>query len=198
MKAPIQFIETICFENSQYPLLQWHQKRMDRTFQKYFPGFSPHSLSNILPPLDFSEKYKVRVVYDAEQTNIEFAEYQLRKLEKIATVEDNSVSYPYKYLDRQALEKLFALRGDADEILIVKKGYITDSFFANVAFWDGSHWYTPDTFLLNGVRRQSLIASGHLLERSISINDLNAFQKISLINAMVELGTHELPVSSII
>lgn len=198
MKEPIRLIETICFENGTYPLLNWHQKRVNQAFSILFPSYVPHQLDQIIPKMHVKETYKVRVLYDAEQADITYALYPVRTLNSIKLIEDNTVTYTHKYENRAALETLFAQRGQADEILIIKKGNITDSFYANVAFWDGSKWYTPDTFLLNGVRRQSLLATHDLQECHLTEKDLDSFEKISLINAMIGLNTHSLPTSAII
>ena len=192
-----RFIETICFENGTYPLLAWHQQRVDSTFKKHFPGMPPHQLTDALPALSFEERYKVRVVYDAELTEVEFSQYTLRPLKRIQLVHDDSISYTYKYENRKALTKLFEQRGSADEILIVKKGALTDSYFANVVFWDGEAWWTPKPYLLNGVRRQQLISMGRIKEVEMTIDDLRSYEKVSLVNAMVDLGESELPVSEV-
>lgn len=197
MKKKALFLETLCFENGHYPLLPWHQCRVEETFRVYFPDKPPLQLGRLLPKLDFAEPYKVRVVYDGEQSDVEFSPYSVRTIRAVQLVSHSTISYRYKWADRRNLERLFALRGQADDILIVRKGKITDSFYANVAFWDGSTWYTPTTCLLNGVRRQSLLESGKIKACRITVSDLPAFQKVSFINAMLDLGTSELPVSNL-
>ncbi|WP_421893724.1 aminotransferase class IV [Marinoscillum sp.] len=192
-----RFIETICFEKGAYSLLPEHQLRVNSTFAAHYPEAAPHQLATVLPALSFDERYKVRVVYDAELTEVEFSQYTLRALRRIQLVRDDSISYRFKSENRKALTRLFEQRGLADEILIVKKGAVTDGYYANVAFWDGECWWTPDTYLLNGVRRQHLLNTGKIREKMIREEDLRSFEKVSLINAMVNLGESELPVSEI-
>lgn len=90
-----------------------------------------------------------------------------------------------KYADRSALARLLQRRDDCDEILIVRDGAITDTSYSNVAFFDGRKYVTPDTFLLNGTRRQYLLGTGVLTERRITPSDLGGFERVVLINAML-------------
>lgn len=62
---------------------------------------------------------------------------------------------------------------------------ITDTSYSNVAFFDGRKYVTPDTFLLNGTRRQYLLGAGVLTERRITPSDLGGFERVVLINAML-------------
>ena len=87
---------------------------------------------------------------------------------------------------------------DCDDILVVKKGQISDSFYANVVFWDGKEYITPDTPLLPGTMRASLLNKGLIREDSISPDDLSKFAGIKLINAMYDLQVAaELPIKAI-
>ena len=79
----------------------------------------------------------------------------------------------------------------------MKNNLVTDSYYANLAFYDGSNWLTPKSYLLPGVKRQYLLEMGLISEIEISLVDIQSFQKISLINAMLNLGEIEIPVSSI-
>jgi 4-amino-4-deoxychorismate lyase len=95
------------------------------------------------------------------------------------------LDYHLKYADRSALARLLQRRDDCDEILIVRDGAITDTSYSNVAFFDGRKYVTPDTFLLNGTRRQYLLGTGVLTECRITPSDLGGFERVVLINAML-------------
>ena len=60
-----------------------------------------------------------------------------------------------------------------------------DVYADNVAFFDGRKYVTPDTFLLNGTRRQYLLGTGVLTECRITPSDLGGFERVVLINAML-------------
>jgi 4-amino-4-deoxychorismate lyase len=78
-------------------------------------------------------------------------------IESLKLVEDNTISYRHKYSDRSHLLELMNMRGDCDDILIVKDGYITDTSFSNIVFFDGDKWVTPARPLLRGTMRESLL-----------------------------------------
>lgn len=61
------------------------------------------------------------------------------------------------------------------------------SSYSNVALFDGFGYVTPSTFLLNGTKRQSLIAQGILKEKDIPVNELSQYRSLHLINAMIGL-----------
>ncbi|MBP7901686.1 MAG: aminotransferase class IV [Spirochaetes bacterium] len=75
-----------------------------------------------------------------------------------------------------------------DEIIILKNGMVTDSSFSNLAFYDSGKWFTPETFLLNGIMRQKLLADNIIHEKKIAVNDMKKYEKISFINSMLDLG----------
>lgn len=192
-----RFIESICFQDGEYPLLDLHQQRLDMAFATHFPSAKPHVLEEVLPPLDLPGKFKVRMVYDMDSCDLEWSEYQTRKIHSIKLVESNEIDYAYKYEDRTELENLYKLRGNADEILIIKNGYVTDAFYFNPVFWDGMHWYVPETCLLNGIMRQYLLKNDKVKLRSIRAEDIPSFKKISLVNALNGLGVASIGIDNI-
>jgi 4-amino-4-deoxychorismate lyase len=80
-------------------------------------------------------------------------------------------------------------RGDCDDILIVKDGYITDTSFSNIVFFDGEKWVTPARPLLRGTMRESLLKRNLIGEENITVDDLNKIKEARLINAMLPLET---------
>jgi 4-amino-4-deoxychorismate lyase len=109
-----------------------------------------------------------------------------------------SISYDHKFGDRTALTDLFSQRGDCDDILVIKAGCVTDSYVANVVFWDGEGWFTSDTPLLAGTMRASLLDTGIVKEVRIMQKDLARYQKLRLINAFNDLsGGIDIPMEAI-
>jgi 4-amino-4-deoxychorismate lyase len=113
-------------------------------------------------------------------------------------VEHDRISYELKYKDRTKLDKLFSQREDCDDILIVKKGNITDSSAANVIFRKGKTWYTPWSALLKGTMRQNLIDHNKIQTEEIQLADIKSFESCKLINAMLEFDAPEIDVSRIV
>jgi 4-amino-4-deoxychorismate lyase len=97
------------------------------------------------------------------------------------------MDYRFKYTNRERLNLLFEQRGNCDDILIVKNGFITDSFIANVVFFDGRKWWTPDTPLLPGTQRARLIHEKKISVCPVTPDDLPKYEKAGLINAMQDL-----------
>lgn len=58
--------------------------------------------------------------------------------------------------------------------------------------------FVPHTCLLNGTRRQRLLAEGIVKERSIRTSDLNQYNRLCLINALIGLEENiSLPLSAV-
>lgn len=191
----MRFIESILFKDGVYHNLDLHQERVDRTFAHFMPEIQSHQLSKVLPPLSLDGTYKVLLVYDADledaDYDLEFSEYYPRKIDSLQIVNSEAFDYSFKFEDRNHIQTLIN-QSDADDIIISVDGKITDGSYFNLTFWDGNEWLTPDTYLLNGVRRQQLLNEKKIKETPISVNDMGAFQKVSLINAMLDLGDVEL------
>jgi 4-amino-4-deoxychorismate lyase len=183
-----QLVETIKCLNGELVNLRYHQFRFNQARMDHFRPCSEINLFNAVNvPEEFSTGlYKCRVIYSREIEKIEFLPYQFRKVESLMLVEDNQIDYCYKYTNRHYLEKLFEKRGDCDDILIVKNGFISDSFAANAVFFDGQTWWTPDTPLLPGTQRARLIHEEKIRVCSITPDDLPKYTKTGLINAMLD------------
>lgn len=196
----MQLIESIQMKDGQYVNLPLHQARMDRAFERFAPSIESHDLAHILPNIQLDGTYKVRLVYDLDtedaEYDLEYAEYLPRNIKSLEVVHSKPFDYSMKYADRSHINKLVK-QSKADDIIIAMDGKITDGSYFNVVFWNGTDWLTPDNFLLNGVRRQQLLNEGRIKEASICVEDLVHFKKVSLINAMLDLGELELDVAMI-
>jgi 4-amino-4-deoxychorismate lyase len=170
---------------------------MNAAMAELFPGTEKIELKNVLliPEHCKSGIYKVRVSYDQTIKQIDFDSYSYRNIQSMKVVHHESVDYHLKYNDRQILQELFAQRGSCDDIIIIKNGFVGDSFAANLLFFDGEKWFTPSASLLKGTKRQFLLDHGIISEREIREEDISSYQKIGLINAMVDF--EEMPVVSI-
>ena len=102
----------------------------------------------------------------------------------LRAVIDNGIDYEDKTTERSALEALYAQRGDADDVLIVQNGLITDTTVANVACLIGGCWLTPARPLLEGTARARLLAEGKLREADITLTMAMAAEKIAVMNAL--------------
>jgi 4-amino-4-deoxychorismate lyase len=187
------YIETIRLEDGELKNLRLHQERFEKTrYEKLCIRKHPR-LEEIIRIPGGHEKgiYKCRLIYGKDIQSFEFIPYERKKIHCLKVVISNTITYHYKSTDRRELETLFRLREGCDDILIIRSGYITDSYYANVVFWDGENWFTPNEPLLPGTMRACLLERGIVRERKIGLRDIRAFQKLRLINAMSDL--HEAP-----
>lgn len=183
-----RFIESICIINGKARNLKFHQKRMNRSRYKILGLDDEINLAKLIlsHKIPIDGKYKCRIVYDEKIESLEFIPYKIKSVNSVKLIENNQIEYPYKFLDRSAFE-LIKDSVTEDEILIVKKGQITDTSYSNIVFFDGENWITPTSNLLNGTMRQALLKQGSVVEEEVNPKDLNRFISFKLINAMMDL-----------
>jgi len=195
-----QFIESIKVLDGEAKNLAYHQARFERTRSEML-GFKNHpQLENeILVPLTAKRGlFKCRILYDHSEVRVEFHPHIKPEISTLKMVSDDQISYAYKSADRSALSALYKQRGSSDDILIIKKGRITDSYFANVVLWDGSRWLTPEKPLLEGCMRASLLKTGVIDTADIQLNNLSQYKSIRLINSLNDWSdAPQLPVEAI-
>jgi len=184
-----RFIESIRLENHRLQHLDWHNKRLNDTRRHFFPSSAELDLHDflVLPSNLDDGVYKCRVVYGSQVEEVTFQPYIPKSVHSLRLVIDDHADYSYKFENRAKLEFLLTQKDEADDILIVRDQCITDTSYSNIALFDGLHWYTPDTYLLNGTCRQRLLAEGILRETRITLHDLARFEEIRPINAMLVL-----------
>lgn len=187
-------VESLKLKDGIVQNLEYHQGRMDRSMAELFPAAETIRLAEaiLIPENDKSGVFKIRVLYGQHIEKIEIEPYVFRIIQSLKVVHHQSIDYHLKYTDRQILQELFAQRGNCDDIVIVKNGLVTDSFAANLLFYDGEKWFTPTAPLLKGTKRQLLLDKGIISEREIREEDIRSYQKVGLINAMIDMD--EMPV----
>ena len=192
-----QLVESLKLRDGVIQNLEYHQSRMNRSMDELFPQAPKINLEKIIsiPENCVSGQFKVRVLYGSSAEKIEIEPYHFRTIQSLKVVHQESVDYHLKYTNRQILQELFARRGDCDDIIIIKKSLITDSFAANLLFYDGEKWFTPTTPLLKGTKRQLLLDQGIIFEKEIREEDIRSYQKVGLINAMIDF--EEMPVIAV-
>jgi 4-amino-4-deoxychorismate lyase len=183
--------ETIRLQDGKLHNLEFHNLRLNQSRLSLFKLSDKVDLfSSIHIPVQCKTGlYKCRVTYSNQIQSIDFELYSPRNIKSLKLIDDNEISYDYKFTNRDHLNNLLAQRSQYDEILIVSKGFITDTSFSNIAFSDGTKWFTPSTPILQGTMRNFLIKNNLILEAEIKVTDLKFFQKARLINAMLPINT---------
>lgn len=180
-----QFIESIKIEDQEIFLLEFHQKRVDQTFA-HFGKEGSIDIAKIYKHLEHDEDglYKLRIVYDLDKkVRTQMIPYAIPEIDDFQLVENNSYDYSFKFEDRKELEKM-KMKSKAEEIIIVKNNHITDTSFTNLLFLKGKDWFTPSSYLLNGVQRQSLLKLKKIKETEITLQNIKQFTHFQLINAL--------------
>lgn len=191
MIHPHGFLESIRLKDSHPTLISYHQERINRTAEYFgFDAFEIPCLSELCPVRCREGVTKCRLLYNSEGLErIEFESYSIRLISTLQLVNaDETFDYSFKYADRSALNALINNVQGADEIIIVREGkYISDCSFANLALLKDGLWYTPNRPLLAGVQRAFLIDEGRLIPKDIIVDDLQDYEGLKLINAMLPL-----------
>lgn len=189
------FIESLQCSAGVIPHLDLHQKRVCKTFAHY-KQTSHLDLKILISTLKLPQKgvYKIRIVYSLLHIEkVEILPYQQKPINSFECIEAPEVRYPLKYKNREQLTLLLH-HSTADEIIISQNGLITDTSYSNLIFLKEGQWYTPHTYLLNGVQRQYLLAQGLVKQSSISRDNLHQFSHFKMINALNNL--HQAPTYS--
>ena len=177
------FLETIKINDAKVYNLPYHQARFTKTLASHYPKAKVPNLTKYLHALPPKGIYKCRILYADKIHSITYEPYTPKDISSFTLIEGD-LDYSYKYADRTALD---ALKRDAatDEIIIHKKGLITDTSYSNLAFFDGTRWLTPRFALLKGTMRSRLLEERKIMEADISIHDLGHFSAMAMMNAML-------------
>jgi len=191
--------ESIKVVDGQFLNLPWHQRRVERSREKLSVAGKLDLVSLPEIPQDYrSGVVKCRVPYGEALGPVEFTKYTNKTINSLQQVECEPFDYSLKYQDRSKLERLFQYRGACEEVLITINGILTDTSYSNVVLYDGVRWYTPETPLLEGTQRALLLDAGRFQTARIHIDELGDFQKLVLINALVEFEPlHFVPIAGI-
>jgi len=196
-----RFLETIKLNNGEFYRLKYHQDRINNCFAMFYPDVNVPDLSVFLSHNSFPEEglWKCRVLYDLHGfQKPEIIKYEIRDIKTMKIIETDLEAMTYKSTERQAISKLYDLRGDCDDVLLVRNGCVADSSYTNIAMFDGDKWITPKRPIIFGTNRAYLLDNNLITEGDIAISDISKFQKIRMFNAMIEFGEIELDISSII
>ncbi|MGB0930579.1 MAG: aminotransferase class IV [Chitinophagales bacterium] len=200
-------LETIQVKNRQLQHISYHNQRFNRSrkellgieeeadlahlmraylHKNFKTAIAPHTALITIQHLNQNQVYKCRILYDTQIRKVEFVPYTFKKINSLQSVHADDFSYSHKFADRSGLQSLLQKKGRADEILILQNGLVTDTSYSNIAFFDGHEWFTPSKPLLGGTKRAALLEEKKIMEADISPKDLKNFEKLRLVNAMMD------------
>ncbi len=196
-----QFFESIRIVNGRVMNLSQHQIRVDRAM-KNINSMDFLDLKKHIATLDLSKSgvYKLRISYNPNKAEILKTRFEAYEEKSITTLKlvDINFNYEHKSEDREALNHAFGKRDGADDVLLVRNGLITDTWYCNVAFYNGEIWLTPKDALLQGTMRAKLIQTKKIVPADIKVQDIASFKKIRLFNAMIPWSEQkDIPIKNI-
>jgi len=196
-----RLVETIRIENGIPGNIIFHNERMSMAIYNLFGIKRPANIEDFLdiPGKAATGIWKCRVIYERTVKEVQFIPYSPRIIRSLKLVTDDTIAYPYKFTDRSSIIRLFDKRDDCDDILIIRKGLVTDTSYSNVIFRTvAGRWVTPSSYLLPGTMRASLLHSGAISETDVGVQDIGKYKSLKIINSMVGIAdTDEIPVSMI-
>jgi 4-amino-4-deoxychorismate lyase len=178
--------ETIRISDGLLMHREYHEARMNQSRMELWNRSEFLHLSKIVKVPDEWKTGLVRcnLTYGPDIKSVTYKSYVKRQVKSLKLIECNTLDYHLKSSDRSILDDLFSRKGDCDEIIILKNGFITDTSISNLIFFDGKNWFTPKDPLLNGTCRQRLLREKKISEMEIRPADLWRFSGVKLINAM--------------
>lgn len=193
-----RFIETICINDGVIENLSAHNERMNNTIRVHYgSSVMPVSLKDFITAEGCKGRTRCRVEYTSAVEKVEYFPYSIREVKSLQLVNDDTAEYSFKYADRSVLDRNFALRGNADDVVIVRSGMLTDTSIANIALYKEGKWFTPKYPLLKGTRRARLLTEGIIEEDIIMADSLHKYEKIRLFNAMISFGEVEMDMKNV-
>jgi 4-amino-4-deoxychorismate lyase len=193
-------IESIKLVDGKFLNLFYHEQRMIRSLHTLCGTDEDFALEDFLNELTIPKTgvYKCRIVYDDIVKDVEFIHYEPRQVKSLKIVQNDRINYEFKYKDRKEIDSLFEQREGCDDILIVKKGEVTDASYANIVFKRNDEWVTPWSPLLKGTMRQKLLEENKIVAEKILLDELHTFKSFKLINALLEFDGPEIELSNIV
>lgn len=182
------FLETIRAVDGKVFNLSFHQERYESVLKKFDISDAQNLQKYIKPPK--IGIYRCRLTYHLSQTpnsiEVTYHAYKKKDINSLKLVYNNNIEYSLKSVCRDELDALYDLRGNCDDVLIVKNSFITDTTIANIAFFNSKRWVTPALPLLKGTTRERLLKEGKIFEEEIHVKDLKNFSGVALMNAMID------------
>lgn len=189
--------ETLAVVDGVAQNLDYHQQRYQNSLSIFYPtrAYQVLDFTRLIPlalmsysaqyqPEDLPNLLRCRVDYNATHYQIGFFPYVKKSYHAFSPVVCDNIDYSLKYTNRQKFADLLTQKGNADEILIIKNGYVTDCTIGNLIFRQQGEWFTPSTPLLQGTQRAKLLEYGMISERLIRLQDIDKFEEVRLINAL--------------
>mgnify|MGYP000893273444 FL=1 len=184
------FLETICIHNGQAQHLDFHQMRINETFDQFFPEWEPFDVAELVAEQELPTEgtQRLRITYQEDPETIEIFPYEKKEIIRFAFVDTGEIDYGLKWAERGFFQTFLASHPEADEVIFVKDGKVQDCTVANLAFLKEGIWYTPEDPLHWGTTRARLIIEEEVEETDILVEELATYERVCLINVFRTLS----------
>lgn len=184
------FLETICIQDGKAQHLDFHQMRVNETFDQFFTEWEPFDVEEIIAELTFPSEgtHRLRITYQEDPETIEILPYTKKEIKRFALVDTGEIDYGFKWSERGFFQTFLEAHPEADEVIFVKDGKIQDCSMANLAFLKEGIWYTPEDPLHWGTTRARLIIEEEIEETDILVEEIASYERVCLINVFRPLS----------
>lgn len=210
----LRFLETVRLQDGSIQNADLHFSRMQNTLSHFFPDskfFDPFT-SLTIPRHARKGRVRMRIVYGDTILKIEFFDYHIKNIQRLQPILLEHFDYSFKYEDRSFFDSVSRSLPEDTEPLFIQNGLVTDTTYSNVLFETHDRFDTPSSPLLAGTKRRQLLEThkpknkpferGTILEKpvvekKIPLPEIRNYQRIHLINAMMDPGELVLPIDRI-
>lgn len=184
------FLETICISNGQAQHVDYHQMRVNETFDAFFPEWEPFDVQEEIEKIELPKEgiHRLRITYNEDPQNIEVLTYVPKIVKTFALVDSGEIDYGFKWAERGFFQSILDAHPEADDVIFHKDGIIQDCTFANLAFLKEGIWYTPEAPMHWGTTRARLLVEDQVEETDILVDELDQYERICLINVFRPLS----------
>ena len=183
------FLETICIQDGQAQHLDFHQMRINETFDQFFPEWEPFDVVELVAEKELPAQgtHRLRITYQEDPETIEILPDVKKEIQRFALVDTGEIDYGLKWAERGFFQTFLEAHPEADEVIFVKDGKVQDCTVANLAFLKEGIWYTPEDPLHWGTTRARLIIEEEIEETDILVEELATYERVCLINVFRSL-----------
>ncbi|MEN9297007.1 MAG: hypothetical protein RJA42_1276 [Bacteroidota bacterium] len=89
------FLETICIQNGQAQHLDFHQMRVNETFEQFFQEWEPFDVEELVAEqvLPTEGTHRLRITYQEDPETIEILPYTKKEVNRFALVDTGEIDY---------------------------------------------------------------------------------------------------------
>jgi 4-amino-4-deoxychorismate lyase len=184
------FLETICIQHGKAQHLDFHQMRVNETFDHFFPEWEAFDVEELVAEQSLPSEgtHRLRIIYQEDPEKIEIIPYTHKEIKRFALVDTGEIDYGFKWSERGFFQTFLENHPEADEVIFVKDGKVQDCSIANLAFLKDGIWYTPEDPLHWGTTRARLIIEEEVEETDILVEELESYERVCLINVFRPLS----------